>query len=139
MSSIADLEGTKWKGSCELWLDPLGNEAIRSDCTMRIEGGALHYTWSHEGKAHEGRLTPRGDEVEFVDTWHQPEPMKCRRLRDVGGIFQAQGAYGPEADWGWRTALCLRAPTGELVVQMTNITPWGEEGRAVRMSCTRED
>jgi hypothetical protein len=31
----------------------------------------------------------------------------------------------------------LRA-TGELVVQMTTITPWGEESRAARMVCSRD-
>jgi hypothetical protein len=33
--------------------------------------------------------------------------------------------------------LVLRPPAGELVLQMTNITPWGEEARAVRMTFTR--
>ena len=32
--------------------------------------------------------------------------------------------------------LALR-PTGELVLQMTNVAPWGEEVRAVRMTCAR--
>jgi hypothetical protein len=47
-----------------------------------------------------------------------------------------QGAYGPDRDWGWRIGLSLRAPTGELVLRMTNIAPWGEEARAVRMTCS---
>ena len=40
-------------------------------------------------------------------------------------------------NWGWRINLCFREPTGELVLQMTNIAPWGEEARAVRMVCKR--
>jgi hypothetical protein len=63
--------------------------------------------------------------------------MKCRRLSEARGLFQIQGEYGPDADWGWRTALSLRTPTDELVLQMTNIAPWGEEARAVRMTCGR--
>jgi hypothetical protein len=43
-----------------------------------------------------------------------------------------EGVWGPERDWGWRIGLYLR-PTDELALQMTVITPWGEEGRAVRM------
>ncbi len=137
MTTIAELEGTSWKGTNELWLDPLGDEALRSEGTIRIEANVVRYTWSHEGKAHEGSFTLRADDADFVDTWHQAEPMKCRRLVGAPGLFQVQGAYGPEKDWGWRTALCLRAPDGELVLQMTNVTPWGEEVRAVRMICKR--
>lgn len=138
MATMLDLQGTKWTGTHELWLDPLGDEVIRSDCNVRIEADVVLYTWSYEGKAHEGSLTLCSDGVDYVDTWHQPEPMKCRRLRDARGIFQAQGSYGPDSDWAWRSALYLRAPTGELVVQMTNITPWGEESRAVRIVCARD-
>jgi hypothetical protein len=29
-------------------------------------------------------------------------------------------------------------PSGELVLQMTNVAPWGEEQRAVRMVFTRK-
>jgi hypothetical protein len=138
MTTLSDLDGTSWKGTAELWLDPLGDQAMRCECTIRVEANAVRYTWSHEGKPHAGGITLRADSAEFTDTWHQPEPMQCRRLRDVPGLFQVQGQYGPDADWGWRTALSLRTPTGELVLQMTNITPWGEEGRAVRMICARQ-
>jgi hypothetical protein len=53
-------------------------------------------------------------------------------------LFQLQYEYGPDADWRWRIALTLRAPTDELVLQMTNIAPWGEEARAVRMVAKRQ-
>ena len=44
---------------------------------------------------------------------------------------------GPQAEWRWRIGLSVREPSGELVLQMTNVAPWGEETRAVRMICTR--
>ena len=154
MTTLSDLDGTKWTGSCELWLDPLGNEAICSDATLSVEGQTVHYTWSHEGKDHQGRLTltddgleftdtwhqlavdPRASHhpgLEFTDTWHQPEVMACPRIDGARGLFQAEGTYGPDNDWGWRLGVFSRTPSGELVVQMTNITPWGEEARAVRI------
>ena len=85
----------------------------------------------------EGVVVSYHDADSFVDTWHQPEPMACRVLDDARGAFQVLGCYGPDSDWGWRIALFVRAPTGELVLQMTNIAPWGEETRAVRMACRR--
>lgn len=133
MTALSDLQGTHWTGSAELWLDPLGNDVQRCDCTLSVEAGVVRYTWSHEGKAHAGSVTLRADGADFTDTWHQPEPMPCRLVADGLGLFQVEGRYGPEADWRWRIGLSLRAPSGELVLQMTNIAPWGEEGRAVRM------
>ena len=138
MASLAELEGTRWTGSAELWLDPLGDEVSRSDCTMTIEGGGLRYTWSHDGASHAGSVTLHDDGADYTDSWHQPEPMPCRRLPDAPGLFQVVGSYGPEGAWGWRIALLLREPTGQLVLQMTNIAPWGEEARAVRMTCQQD-
>lgn len=138
MASLSALDGTRWKGTAELWLDPLGNEVERSDCTISVDSNIVRYTWSHDGNAREGSVALRDDGADFTDTWHQPEPMKCSRLSDVMGLFQVQGRYGPESDWGWRIGLSLREPTDELVLQMTNIAPWGEEARAVRMICSRD-
>jgi hypothetical protein len=138
MRTLADLRGTRWEGTAELWLDPLGDQAVRSECTIAVDASVISYTWHHEGKAHAGSITLRGGGADFTDTWHQAKPMPCLSIPNARGLLQVQGAYGPDADWGWRTGLYLRAPSGELVLQMTNITPWGEEARAVRMVCTRQ-
>jgi len=137
MNPLSDLDGTRWSGTAELWLDPLGDEVVRSDCTTSVDTNVVRYTWSHEGKGHQGSLTLREDGADFVDSWHQPEPMSCQRLAGAWGLFQVQAEYGPQSDWRWRTGLSLRTPTDELVLQMTNIAPWGEEARAVRMICKR--
>jgi hypothetical protein len=138
MTTMEDLSGTRWTGAAELWLDPLGDEVVRSECTAAVDADGVRYTWSHDGEAHEGSVTLHRDGADFTDSWHQKEPMHCRRLAAAWGLFQVQGEYGPDSDWGWRIALCLREPTDELVLQMTNIAPWGEEVRAVRMTCTRD-
>jgi len=139
MDTISTLDGTRWSGAAELWLDPLGNEAAHSDCTIAVEGNVVRYTWSYEGTPHQGSITLRDVGAEFTDSWHQPEPMKCRRIPNALGLFQVEGEYGPESEWRWRIGLSLRAPTGELVLQMTNVAPWGEEARAVRMACARNE
>ena len=58
-------------------------------------------------------------------------------LPNTRSIATVQYTYTDE--WGWRIIVCFRAPTGEPVVQMTNIAPWGEEVRAVRMTCHRDE
>lgn len=137
MQTFDQLAQTKWAGIAELWLDPLGDEVVRSECTLWVEPEAVRYAWSYEGKSQQGSFTLREGGADFTDSWHQPEPMACRTVAGGRGLFYVQGEYGPDSDWGWRTTLSLRAPTGPLVLQMTNIAPWGEEVRAVRLICTR--
>jgi hypothetical protein len=137
MGRLSEIQGTRWQGSAELWLDPLGNEVQCSDCTLSIDGDVVSYTWSYKGEGHEGSIALTREGAEFRDSWHQPQPMSCHALPDAWGLFQLEGVYGPDSDWGWRTGLSLREPSGELVLQMTNVAPWGEEARAVRMTCTR--
>lgn len=138
MTSLHDLLGTTWIGAAELWLDPLGDSADRSDCTLSIVDKGVRYTWHYDGEKHRGEITLGDDGATFIDTWHQPEAMDCVVLSDHGSLLQIRGAYGPDADWGWRIMLSWRQATDELVLQMTNIAPWGEEARAVRMVGTRQ-
>ncbi|MCK7577398.1 MAG: hypothetical protein MZV65_17265 [Chromatiales bacterium] len=124
MSSLSELQGTRWTGTAELWLDPLGDDVIRSDCTIAVGPCVVRYTWSHEGREHQGSITLRDAAADFTDTRHQPEPMRCRPVADALGLFQVQAEYGPDMDWRWRIGLSLRTPTDELVLQMTNVAPW---------------
>ena len=138
-SGLATLAGSRWVGAGELCLDPLGDEAREYDCTMTISDGSVRYTWSHEGTPHEGVFTLRGGRASWSDSWHQPNAVECSELPEVPGLLALHHAYpasgGP--DWHWRTTLSER-PSGELVLQMTNVAPWGEEQRAVRMVFTRK-
>ena len=69
-----------------------------------------------------------------VDSWHQKNPVQCLNVSRAWGIFTIIHEYevAGSPSWGWRTKLVERTD-GSLVLQMTNIAPWGEEGRAVRM------
>ncbi len=132
------LAGTEWTGSGELWLDPEGNTVDRCDCALRIETDALHYTWSYEGKTKEGSLAFEEGGATWTDSWHQPQPAKCADVPGAWGLFTVEHTYESNPVWGWRTKLSER-PDGDLVLQMTNLAPWGEEGRAVRMIFKRVD
>jgi hypothetical protein len=141
MTTLLELDGSNWAGTAELWLDPAGDKGERSDCTVAIRDGAVTYTWSYRDEPHRGSLVPDGGRVQFVDSWHSPEPMRCDRLGGTWGLLDVRGTYGAGEgpDWGWRITVSQRTGTGELVLQMTNLAPWGEHGRAVRMVCARQD
>lgn len=139
MNSLADLNGTEWHGTGELWLDPFGDEASRSPCSLQIEGNTVRYQWVHNDTPQQGVIELGPSMATFVDTFHSQQTMECRPLADAPGIFQVQGTYGaPPELWSWRIGLFYRSPLAQLVLQMTNIAPWGEETRAVRMTCQRK-
>jgi hypothetical protein len=135
---LAALAGSSFSGDGELWLDPLGNDAARGPCSMTIEPKAARYTWQHEGNTHTGTFELLGGGVRWSDTFPQPTAVTCREIPDAQGIFAVHCTWsvGGGPDWGWRTVLSER-PDGSLVLQMTNITAWGEEARAVRIVFAR--
>jgi hypothetical protein len=132
--TLRELANTNWVGRGELWLDPPGNEAILCDCRIELAEAEIRYHWSYEGKPHTGTIALRPDGADFTDTFHSPTPMAFTPGANKWSLVDVFGTYpAPEGpDWGWRITLSHR-PSGELVLQMTNLTPWGEEGRAVRM------
>lgn len=134
------LASTRWTGSGELWLDPTGNRAETGPCTLAIEADRIRYTWERGGTTHAGEfvLDPAG--ARWSDTFHQPQPTRLRPIPAARGLLAFEYDYPapPDPDWGWRIHLSRR-PGGELVLQMTNITSWGEEARAVRMVFTRAE
>ncbi|HRC55854.1 MAG TPA: hypothetical protein PKU97_08015 [Kofleriaceae bacterium] len=138
MTSWRDLTGTKWSGQGELWLDDLGNQAELCACEIDLEDRALTYRWSYQGAPHTGVLALRDGGADFTDSWHSPKAMACADVPGSWGLVEVMGTYaaGDGPPWGWRIALSLR-PSGELLLQMTNISSWGEDGRAVRMICKR--
>ncbi|MEM6252559.1 MAG: hypothetical protein AAF821_06505 [Cyanobacteria bacterium P01_D01_bin.156] len=131
---LNDFQETKWKGTAELWLDPAGNNADVSECTLQIEANVLSYTWVYEDEIKTGSFTFHESSATWVDSWHQKTPVQCLDLAEAWGLFTVHYSYGDPSGppWGWRSKLSKR-PDGSLVLQMTNIAPWGEEGRAVRM------
>ena len=133
-SWINEFEGSEWTGQAELWLDPAGNEVDESECTLAIKSGVLAYTWTYKGETKTGSFEFHDQGATWTDSWHQPEPTHCAYLADDWGLFTVEHSYSVPStpDWGWRSKLSQR-PDGNLVLQMTNIAPWGEEGRAVRM------
>lgn len=137
---LANHAQSRWTGESELWIDPLGNEGLTSAATMSIEGGGVTYTWLYEGAGKQGELLWDGETLTWKDSWHQPEPVALSPALGHGSLVAAEYSYaaGSGPDWHWRIKLVER-PDATVVLQMTNIAPWGEEARAVRMTLHRTD
>jgi len=125
---------TQWSGKGELWLDPESNNAELFSCDLQIEPYNLFYNWQYENETKKGSFKFSDVGGVWVDSWHQPESANCVYIPGVRGLFTVEHSYTVPSspDWAWRSKLSER-PDGDLVLQMTNLTPWGEEGRAVRM------
>lgn len=141
---LTSLAGSHWQGTAELWLDPMGNDAQTSQCSFEVDVSEVRYTWEYEGAPQNGSITLDASGGAFRDSWHNPAPMTCARVAASTALVNLLGSYaaGDGPRWGWRLILSLR-PSWEgapeaLVLQMTNITPWGEEARAVRMVSSRQ-
>jgi len=123
-----------WHGTCELWEDPLGDNVQTSECSMHVEGNTLSYQWAYQDKPHHGELKFSPEGTTYSDTWHQDKPVACELVPSTA-LATVQYTYMKE--WGWRIDLCQRPHNGDVVVLMTNIAPWGERARAVRMTYKR--
>jgi len=133
-TGIKKFDSTEWSGNGELWLDPAGNDVSLYPCTMRISANNISYAWDHEGELKEGRIELSDPESTWTDSWHQRDTVTCSNVKNPRSLFTIEYSYagGSGEHWGWRINMSSR-PDESIVLQMTNIAPWGEEGRAVRM------
>jgi hypothetical protein len=72
------------------------------------------------------------------DSFHMSKSTMISRGPRAPRGFSVLGSYAapPGPDWGWRTSFDLITPD-RLVILMTNISPEGEESRAVEIEYAR--
>jgi hypothetical protein len=116
---------------------------VRQSGTLRsVLGGRflLHeYRYGEGEQAGEGialyglHLDEEAYEAAWVDSFHTGSAiMFSSAIADDGG-FKALGSYGDGQGgprWGWRTEIA-QPSADELVITMFNITPDGQEAKAV--------
>lgn len=142
-----------WRGTKRLHMEPPPAPHVDSESVMRVRrvwGSRFlqcNYTWSHEGRTHEGvlligvRKKDGAATGAWIDSWHQSgEPMMLRgALETPAGVISVCGTFGapPDPDWGWR--ITLEMPDADRLVMMMYVaTPAGEEALAVRATYDRE-
>jgi hypothetical protein len=150
MTELKDLFGPlvgRWEGQSTLYLDPDQDgdtQPSTVEVTPAANGKALlvNYVWHVDDAPERGTMLVERDPKQpgcraaWVDSWHQNQVMMVLTgsipdAVDMYGKYQAEG--WPE--WGWR--IRLEANEGRFRLLMWNITPEGQEGRAVVGEYTR--
>ncbi len=129
-----------YTGTNLLWFqDP--NKPLESAGEVTIDGNVIRYTWVYEGEPQSGVMTVERDgeaaSVEWNDTWHAKDSMRCEGTLDSQAlVVQTSYPAGDGPDWHWRTEVRVPA-AGEVLIEMYNITPNGDEQIAVRLRAKR--
>lgn len=147
--NLSSITGS-WKGVNHLWVMP-GETSQVSDTSAVVGLVAqgkfitVQYTWEIDRKPQEGLLVIGGRQNErevhgfWIDSWHNGDDRMILdgMITETGGI-SVLGSYrvqeGP--DWRWRIAIEPQED-GEFLMKMYNITPQGQEERAVEAVYTR--
>lgn len=138
-----------WQGTAKTWFEPgkLADESpisgtIRSVLDRRFV--LFEYQGALQGKPLTGmflfgyNLQREKFQGNWIDSFHNGTGMLVCEGEREGDSFWLLGSYdAPEGPpWGWRTEVRL-AGKDRLLITMFNITPDGQEAKAVQIDCRR--
>lgn len=142
--ALASMSGD-WAGATRVWFEPDKPPAmdVQQSGTLRsVLGGRflLHeYRYGEGEQAGEGialyglHLDEDAYEAAWVDSFHTGSAIMFSTANADDSGFKALGSYGDGQGgprWGWRTEIA-QPSADELVITMFNITPDGQEAKAV--------
>ncbi len=147
-STFSSLTGA-WKGTKQLWLmpgAPAKTSTAMATVSVAASGKFLHvgYTWQEE-TLQQGILIMgvEGDNktvaATWIDSWHNGDRiMNCKGGLTAAGAFSVRANYPapPGPDWGWRIEV-EPVDAARWWLRMFNITPQGEEAKAVEIEFKR--
>lgn len=139
-----------WAGETRVWFGPdqLADQSPQSGRIRAIGGGRflLHeYDCAFQGEPQQGvaiyalHLDAGTCESAWVDSFHTGTSIIFSSAAADDGRFTVLGSYGDGAGgapWGWRTEI-EQPGDDELVITMFNISPQGEETKAVETRYVR--
>lgn len=140
---LLSLTGT-WEGTTKTWFDPavLADESPCRGTIRRMFDSRFvthEYESAHGGKPLRGfammgfNEESKLVEVAWIDTFHMSTAMMFSTGAPRPEGFSVLGSYGDGKGgprWGWRTELRVEGPDA-LILTAYNISPAGEEGRAL--------
>ncbi|RPI87055.1 MAG: DUF1579 domain-containing protein [Chloroflexi bacterium] len=139
-----------WAGVTRLWLTP--DENVQESETHAVIGLVaqgkfinLQYTWAYEGQPQEGLLIVGRQQKEsdisvfWIDSFHMDDAyMILKGTSTENGGISVLGSYSvaESPEWGWRIIVDPQE-NGKFLLKMFNISPEGQEYRAVEAEYSR--